>query len=386
MIDWLIVGGGVHGSCIARALLSSRRYAGDRVRLLDPHTEPLHRFLECAAATGMEYMRSPAVHHLDGPPMSLFHFAKTPEGARYPGFRGFTSRPSFAMWSAHCRRVLADLRWSDLWLQGEALALGRQPSGYRVETTAGSIAARRVVLAIGASSQPEWPPWGLPFRPTVRHLFDPGRVVAPEEGKDAVLVGGGLSAVQAALRLARDAPGRVTLLSRHPLRIAQYDVEPCWMGPKCMAGFAREADLGRRRETIRAVRHRGSVTPEVARDLQRALRRGELSWVAGEVAHAEKGVPDGLVLTLEDGRSLKADQVILATGFSGARPGRGWLDEAVESLGLPVAACGYPVVSPRLAWCPGIYVTGPLADLEIGPTSRNLQGARLACRRILAGG
>lgn len=36
-----------------------------------------------------------------------------------------------------------------------------------------------------------------------------------------------------------------------------------------------------------------------------------------------------------------------------------------------------------LEWCPHLYVTGPLAELEIGPIARNISGARQAAERIV---
>ena len=43
---------------------------------------------------------------------------------------------------------------------------------------------------------------------------------------------------------------------------------------------------------------------------------------------------------------------------------------------------GYPIIDPSLRWHPR-YVTGPLAELELGPSSRNIAGARRAGERIL---
>jgi hypothetical protein len=36
-----------------------------------------------------------------------------------------------------------------------------------------------------------------------------------------------------------------------------------------------------------------------------------------------------------------------------------------------------------LQWGPGLYVTGALAELEMGPISRNISGARQAAERIV---
>ena len=71
---------------------------------------------------------------------------------------------------------------------------------------------------------------------------------------------------------------------------------------------------------------------------------------------------------------------------------------------LPLApGCGFPVLDENLRWRPkhcddnrqrsggggkrpsgGIYATGALAELELGPAARNLAGARLAAERIVA--
>ena len=66
------------------------------------------------------------------------------------------------------------------------------------------------------------------------------------------------------------------------------------------------------------------------------------------------------------------------------RPGAGWLDQAIEEYELPCAECGYPLVDRGLRWHPRVLVAGSLAELEIGPVSRNLSGAQRAGDRIVA--
>jgi hypothetical protein len=74
--------------------------------------------------------------------------------------------------------------------------------------------------------------------------------------------------------------------------------------------------------------------------------------------------------------------VVRATGFLLHRPGGPLVDAAIERDGLPCARCGYPIVSPRLEWAPGLFARGPLAELELGPGARNIAGARAAAFRI----
>ena len=76
--------------------------------------------------------------------------------------------------------------------------------------------------------------------------------------------------------------------------------------------------------------------------------------------------------------------VHIATGFQNKRPGGGLVDSLIESAALPCADCGYPVVDKALRWHPRVHVSGALAELELGPASRNIAGARRAGDRLVA--
>jgi len=97
----------------------------------------------------------------------------------------------------------------------------------------------------------------------------------------------------------------------------------------------------------------------------------------------------GLAVDLAGGQTLLADRLLLATGFETHRPGRGWLDDAIQALGLSCAECGYPVVDQGLRWLAPtatpypLFVFGPLAELELGPSARNIVGARHSGERLL---
>lgn len=59
------------------------------------------------------------------------------------------------------------------------------------------------------------------------------------------------------------------------------------------------------------------------------------------------------------------------------------IDGLVATASLPCASCGYPIVDSALRWHPWVYVTGRLAELELGPTARNIAGARRAGDRLV---
>ena len=116
--------------------------------------------------------------------------------------------------------------------------------------------------------------------------------------------------------------------------------------------------------------------------LQHAIDEGRVQWHQTDVAQVveERGARR---LRLSNGRDVVVERVLLATGFASRRPGGPMLDDLIESASLPCAECGYPIVDRALRWHPRVYVSGPLAELELGPTARNIAGARRAGERIV---
>ena len=75
--------------------------------------------------------------------------------------------------------------------------------------------------------------------------------------------------------------------------------------------------------------------------------------------------------------------MLLASGFGVERPGGVLIDQLIESAQLACADCGYPIVDAALRWHSRVFVSGALAELELGPSSRNIAGARRAAERII---
>jgi cation diffusion facilitator CzcD-associated flavoprotein CzcO len=384
MLDWLIIGGGFHGTAISFYLTKRMGVARDRLRVLDPHPQPLalwHRFTH---NTGMDYLRSTYVHHLHYDPWSLRTFAETRQGKPLATYIPRYNRPSLALINSYHDWLIGRYELAALRIQGRALGLTRNGGGWRVETDDGELRARRVVLAIGASEQRQTPAWAAGLNQVI-HIFDPAfdRKALPD-WSHLVIVGGGISAGQLALALSERQPGTVTLLMRHPLRISHFDADPCWVTSLCLASFHAEADPALRRQIIRQARATGSMPPDVAERVRLAGQTGQMALQVGEVtaAQAKQERIGWVTLQLSSGETIQADRVILATRFDLVRPGGEWMDEAIAVYGLPLAPDGYPLVDQALCWADGLYVTGPLAELEVGPVARNFIGARLAAERI----
>lgn len=386
MLDWLIIGGGIHGTHLSLYLTQRKGVAPHCIRVLDPHDEPLALWRHFTANTGMEFLRSPGAHHLHYDPFALATFARVQSNQHLARFIEPYGRPALALFNAYSERLIERHKLDALRVQGRAHGLTRLRDGWRVVSEHGALEARRVVLCIG-NEKPHWPDWAAGLRAAgapVYHIFDPrfSREALPT-GIRATVVGGGITAVQTALSLSERA--QVTLLMRHAPRIYPFDADTGWITPQYLEGFHRERDYVRRRAMIAAARHRGSMPPDVARELERAQSVGMISVRLAAVQDADvwtQASEPPITIQLSDGTGHHADVLILATGFEMTRPGGGWLDTAIHDHGLPTAPDGYPLLDAGLLWTDGLYVTGPLAELEVGPVSRNFIGARLAAERI----
>ncbi|MGB0620009.1 MAG: FAD-dependent oxidoreductase [Myxococcota bacterium] len=395
MLDWLVIGGGPHGVHAAARLLGEVGVPREQVRILDDEEELLARWRRATRNTGMRFLRSPAVHHVDLGSASLQRFVKSGKGRRieHPFTRPY-SRPSLQLFDRHCDEVIDKFQMREMHVRGRANALHLEADRVRIglegsEATA-SLESRHVILALGAPREPNWPEWaralaadaeakGLASK--VGHIFDPGFDLEDDpEDESIAIVGAGISGAQVATRLAR-AGRKVFLMSRHALRVHQFDSDPGWQGPKYMAGYSRLEDPGERRRRIREARHRGSVPPDAQTSLRCAVAENLVEHLEGVDVASAFVAEDRLIL--ESGtQRIEVDRLLLATGFPGRRPGEGWLDDAIATYDLPCADCGYPLVDRGLRWHPRVLVTGALAELEIGPVSRNLSGAMRAGERI----
>lgn len=385
MLEWLIIGGGIHGTYLSNHLLKAGRANKENLRVLDPHDKPLAVWKRCTENTAMKYLRSPGQHNLDVGETALFKFGRLRNG-RGSEFYSKYHRPSLALFNAHCDHVIATGELEALRQKATALTLKYSHGTYKVGTTSGEIESRRVILAPGMHGCLFEPAWAraLP-RPQapVAHIFsEEFQALNQSNWENAVVVGGGISAAQLALALAARKPGRVTLLHSRKLKTYQFDADPCWLNARCLNLLSRHDDFSERRRIVDQSRHWGSFPEEVRRNLEHSVKSGALQCLETTVVKAESA-SHSVRLQLADGRFLEADLVALATGFERTLPGGDFIKTAIDELALPCAPCGFPATDKYLRWSKDLYVTGALAELAVGPASRNIIGARLASELIV---
>ncbi len=365
VLDWVVVGGGPHGVCAARALQAK----GAQLRIIDSGGELLRRWSTRAQAVGMHWMRSPVSHHVDQHPTDLHHFLHRRDNTDIANLARPFLRPLHAAFLRHTRHVIAREQLDRALLRGRVEALRSDGDCLVVEGTDLHLRTRRVLLATG-SNQVRIPDWARCLREegaSIGHVFEASGELAGD------IVGGGISAVQRALEVWRRTRQTVRLWIRRPIKIADFDTEQSQTRSRFVARWSRLED-DQKSAFLEGQDNRGRVPPGLWARLSRAIARGRVQLHQG-VFRVEQPRAGQLIVRGTDG-TVEASGLTLATGFEPERIG-GWLRTIATQLELPVEA-HLPRLAPDMHWGRGVYVCGPLARLRLGPIASNLIGARWA--------
>lgn len=389
MFDFVIIGGGVHGTYVASQLLQGTSVEHDSIRIVDPNPVLLESFARKARRCGMEALRSTFVHHIATKPFSLRDYAEEHEREdEIIATENHPERPSLALFVDHARSVVDRHELSSVHRRARVLDVTDEDDLLRVETEEGSLLTRRCVLAIGSGGQLSWPEWATPGDPSVWHVwqsgFDPNAFVDDQ----VIVVGGGITAAQVACQLATRTS--VTLLSRHPLRESLIEASPRWINWRYMGKHLHTLPAGsrKRHERVCEARNDGTIPPYVMERLAELRDHDELVIKQGEITDVVQD-ERGQTVRFRDGSTRSGVQVVLATGFESP-----YSHPLVQQIGaeleLETGYRGMPVLDDdTLEWRQensgrsGVFVTGVLAQGTVGPLARNIIGARRAAERII---
>jgi NADH dehydrogenase FAD-containing subunit len=226
------------------------------------------------------------------------------------------------------------------------------------------------VLALGPNA-----PWRPAWATGCEHVYDPDFDGLEAADARTVVVGGGITGAQLALRL--QSLGRsVCWVTRDLPRVADFDSDPCYAGPRCLAPFQR-TPIAQRTALLEAARRPGTLPPDIHARMTAALAAGDIAWQRGEVVAHDAGG-----LQFADGRHLAADRVILATGFQPQPASDSLLARCIHNYELRCDRHGHVFINEALEAAPGLHLLGNPASLQLGPMAGNIQGARLAGRRL----
>lgn len=386
-IDLAIVGAGPHALTLTTHLLQKRQSIRGKFSIFDPSAMWMSRWKQQFAALEIPHLRSPAVHHPDPNPFALRKFAESRSHELFPPY----DLPGTQLFEDFCQDVIRVWRLQEQLIPLAVKSIEPLPHHlhprFRLCLQDGQeVTARRVVLATG-SAQRQIPDWVNEIQTT----YPEDRLCHSQTidlrklqlaGKRVLIVGGGLTSGHLAVgAISRSA--KVHLLIRRQLAEKLFDAEPGWLGPKYLKDFFAQSDWQQRFTMIQQARNGGSMTPAIATQLRRQVRNGNIridencqvikaQWL-GEHWHVE----------CSDGSQRQFDYIWLSTGTKFDVTTELLLKDILAAYPTPIIK-GLPVLDTCLRW-PGceLFIMGGLAALQVGPTARNLSGARMACEKIV---
>lgn len=388
--EWAIVGGGIHGTYVARELLDAGVPREDIV-ILDTYGELLGSFRRKARACGMETLRSNYVQHVGPTPFGLEAFAEQHdrEGELVPT-RNSQPRPTVDLFLDYADHVIDRFGLTALVREATVTGIDREDSlviQLRGASKTDPIRATRVVLAVGQGDRYRRPEWAVET-PRMEHVWETETPPAATVETDEIVwvIGGGITAAQVATAIA-DHVEAVTLCTRHPLEEALREADPLWLNWRHIEREIHSLPPGStaRYERVQTARNESTIPHYLLEELR---QRSTLTVCQDEIVNVFQ-TDDGLLISRDHGTETGVDRIILATGFEpvASHP---LVRSVAEALSLRRGDRGLPVLDDEtLAWqtrtgdCSNVFVTGALAAGTVGPFAGNIPGARRAAERLV---
>lgn len=283
-------------------------------------------------------------------------------------------------------------------------------TGFTIRTASGKVyGCENCVVASGHDGIINYPLPGLKdANPTLEqachttHLFNrnisfPPPVItsklAEKKCASLVIVGGGLTSAQLA-HISCDLGVKVTLLLRSFIKIKHFDFHLDWVTKyknlKKSSFYMLDTDE-ERLQLIHDAREGGLMNPEYYKKLQKHVKKGMLQILDySSIKQAQHG-EEGWCLKIAEKRpdqeareyDLQTDYICCATGISPNVQGLEYLQPIIRDFPIDFVG-GLPCLTHDLRWSEELplYMVGKNAALRVGPTSANLDGARVGAERV----
>ncbi|KAI5967569.1 hypothetical protein CANMA_003003 [Candida margitis] len=322
-------------------------------------------------------------------------------------------RPSTKLFHDYCMEVVERYRLQDGIVNDEVESIEHRliqsgddlGKGFVIRTKSGKIyGCKFAVVASGHRGKINYP---LSICPDphfpngschTTHLFSKqvqfldSQYFSNPDRKNIVIIGGGLTSAQLAHVACQDPTvSSVHLVFRSGIKIKHFDFHLDWVAKYKNVKKSAFYNLGTNElkyEMMNEAREGGSINPEYYKKLKQHVKNGRLNWMT-ETQVVEQGWENGsweLSLRKQNSeakRLSKIDYVYYATGIQADVESLPFLHTMFDEF--PIDVCnGYPSLTDNLQWNKEIplYMVGKNAALQVGPTSANLDGARLGAERI----
>ena len=372
-MHWTIIGGGLQGTTIAiqlRELGLSR----DKLTIIDPYATLCEQFNDFSHRISMPYLRSPIVHHIHPNPFHLKQFAKVQQYAH--GTYGQYQRPQTDMFMHHVHEQVHHYDLNENHIQGYVEALAKKDGQWQIQLNDNQVIHTDcVILANGCTHKP-YIPNIYQDAYDVCHIFDKS-FNTTMYGHSSHVIGSGISAAHLTLKLINQSHDKVIhLWMNKDIDIQHFDADPGWLGPKNMNHFLNIESSLERQSIIQHERHKGSMPRELYLRLKKHIQSGRL------IIHKENILSVDQHQIHTEQAAIPYDFILLATGFEPTLLKQPMIQSLIKNEDAPLTRCGLPSISSELEWLPQLFVSGGLADLELGPFARNIMGGREAAQRI----
>ncbi|CUM64916.1 uncharacterized protein PRCAT00002534001 [Priceomyces carsonii] len=336
-------------------------------------------------------------------------------------------RPSTSLFKSFCVDLIEKYNLNLRIQKGEVIemsyrninVIGTEQSGtgFIIKTSSGKIYGCKICIAAhGHEGEINYPAhFGDPRFPEgschTTHIFSrevnfPNErlllKVKIKEPTNLVIVGGGLTSAQLVDVAIKSGVQQVYLILRGPLKIKHFDFHLDWVtkykNVKKSAFYIRESDE-ERFEMIQNARQGGSVNPEYYNILKSYVKKGRLKIFDHTLIETQNWDDNNKVWHLGLRTNVKSkwnpepvrnyyelssmDYIVYATGIKANIECLPLFKNILKEYEIPIVE-GFPCLTDNLQWNNVIplYILGKYASLKIGPSSANLDGARLGAERI----
>jgi cation diffusion facilitator CzcD-associated flavoprotein CzcO len=383
-IDTAIVGSGPHALTLATHLIQKSKKFYGKFLVFDPSGTWLNGWTKQFNALQIPHLRSPVVHQPDPNPHALSTFA---ENRRTELFNPY-DLPGTQIFQDFCTELVQRWQLAAKIYAAQVVHLEILERGYQLWLGNGqSIKARRVVLAHRGGT-PYWPAWAVvaqescPEQQLLQHSSQINLSQVQVAGKQILIIGGGLTSGHLAAG-AMAAGAQVTMMHRREFYAKLFDADPGWLGPKHLKGFEATKDWKERWQMVKNARNGGSLTPAIMNQLHQAEKARHLRFAENCEVQQAIWQNNHWLVTCHNGQQIEFDHIWLATGTQLHASTEPLLSELQATYPTEIVG-GLPTLEDHLRW-PGsqVFIMGGLAALCVGPTARNLSGARMASQRIV---
>jgi cation diffusion facilitator CzcD-associated flavoprotein CzcO len=382
-VDTAIIGAGPHALTLAAHLLQKSKKFHQKFLVFDASGAWLSQWNQQFNAFQIPHLRSPVVHHPESNAFALRAFAEKRQTELFEPY----DLPGTQLFQEFCAEVVHRWQLAAKVYPSLVTHLEILQQGYQLHLNEGrSIRARRVVLAHRGGT-PYWPQWTIEALPNcpinrLQHSSQIDLRQAQVRDERILIVGGGLTSGHLAVG-AIQTGAQVTMMHRRQFYDKLFDADPGWLGPKYLKGFEANRNWAERFDLVKNTRNGGSLTPAIMSQLRQAEKLGKLDFLENCEVQQAIWQQDHWLVTCHNQRRLGFDRIWLATGTQLHAKNEPLLAELQTKYPTEIVG-GLPVLDTHLRW-PGsqVFLMGGLAALRVGPTARNLSGARMASDRIV---